>query len=392
MQNYDFKKQPVLLIQGAMDTETEYLIGQLDEPEEITCGNWKFYTGFLGKHAEPVVISRTYQGMVNAAAATAIAMTQFCLWAVINLGIGGGHDARFHRGDIVVGERVVPMGAMIRKYAPEGAGIDECDFEPLPIEIFDKVRAKVQKNKYGKRSVQVTYLLRHKLKCGYCGHPISAESGTSSNGEVIHYYKCHGRKKYRNGCEKTALRKEFLENFVLENILRELSKPDTMNKVVDGLMQIQEMQNKESPILKTLLSEKRQTETALNNLMSAIEQGIISATTNKRLHELENKLTELERNILIEQSKTKITLSEDKIRKYYEQALLKEPQMLINLLIKQIVLYNDKMIVYYNSPIQTSPDGNSQGFSFYDEIAFMPYIIQNKPTPAMRAIRVILTV
>ena len=243
-----------------------------------------------------------------------------------------------------------------------------------------------------KRSVQVTYLLRHKLKCGYCGHPISAESGTSSNGEVIHYYKCHGRKKYRNGCEKTALRKEFLENFVLESILRELSKPDTMNKVVDGLMQIQEMQNKESPILKTLLSEKRQTEMALNNLMSAIEQGIISATTNKRLHELENQLTELERNILIEQSKTKIILSEDKIRKYYEQALLKEPQMLINLLIKQIVLYNDKMIVYYNSPIQTSPDGNSQGFSFYDEIAFMPYIIQNKPNPAMRAIRVIMSV
>ena len=36
MPNYDFKKQPVLLIQGAMDTETEYLIGQLDEPEEIS--------------------------------------------------------------------------------------------------------------------------------------------------------------------------------------------------------------------------------------------------------------------------------------------------------------------------------------------------------------------
>ena len=145
MPNYDFKKQPALLLQGAMDTETEYLIGQLDEPEEITCGNWKFYTGFLGKHAEPVVISRTYQGMVNAAAATAIAMTQFCLWAVINLGIGGGHDARFHRGDIVVGERVVPMGAMIRKYAPEGAGIDECDFEPLPIEIFDKTLGQTRK-------------------------------------------------------------------------------------------------------------------------------------------------------------------------------------------------------------------------------------------------------
>ena len=28
----------------------------------------------------------------------------------------------------------------------------------VPIETFDKVRKKVQKNKYGKRSVQVTYL------------------------------------------------------------------------------------------------------------------------------------------------------------------------------------------------------------------------------------------
>ena len=41
MPNYDFKKQPALLLQGAMDTETEYLIGQLGEPEEITYGNWK---------------------------------------------------------------------------------------------------------------------------------------------------------------------------------------------------------------------------------------------------------------------------------------------------------------------------------------------------------------
>ena len=37
------------------------------------------------------------------------------------------------------------MGAMIRKYAPEGAGIDECDFEPLPIEIFDKTLGQTRK-------------------------------------------------------------------------------------------------------------------------------------------------------------------------------------------------------------------------------------------------------
>lgn len=99
------------------------------------------------------------------------------------------------------------------------------------------------------------------------------------------------------------------------------------------------------------------------------------------------ELSEEERN-----NKTAVTLPESSIRKFYEQALLKEPQTLINLLIKEIVLYNDKMIVYYNNPIRTSPDGNSQGFSFYDGIAFMPYIIQNKPNPVMRAIRLIMNI
>ena len=45
----------------------------------------------------------------------------------------------------------------------------------VPQEIFDRVRSKITANKYGKRSVEVVYLLRHKLKCGYCGQPISAE-------------------------------------------------------------------------------------------------------------------------------------------------------------------------------------------------------------------------
>lgn len=145
MQEYDFKTQPSILIQGAMDTETEYLIGQLERAKTITLGNWKFHTGFLGKHQEPVILSRTFQGMVNAAAASSLALAFFSPKAVINQGIAGGHDRGFHRGDIVLGEKVVPIGAMIRKYAPEGAGISETDFEPLPIEIYDRRKGTTRK-------------------------------------------------------------------------------------------------------------------------------------------------------------------------------------------------------------------------------------------------------
>lgn len=54
----------------------------------------------------------------------------------------------------------------------------------VPRDIYDIVRSKVNQNKYGKRSIEVVYLLRHKLKCGYCGMPISAETGTSKNGQI----------------------------------------------------------------------------------------------------------------------------------------------------------------------------------------------------------------
>ena len=88
--------------------------------------------------------------------------------------------------------------------------------------------------------------------------------------------------------------------------------------------------------LNMILKEKRQTDTALNNLMAAIEQGIISNTTNKRLHELESKQEELERQILIEKSKLALQLSEDTVRKFYTDALKAEPKLLIDCLIKEI--------------------------------------------------------
>lgn len=71
----------------------------------------------------------------------------------------------------------------------------------VPVEIYEKVRQKTNQNKYGKRSVEVVYLLRNKLKCGYCGEPISAECGTTSQGKKRRYYKCLGKKRHTTNCK-----------------------------------------------------------------------------------------------------------------------------------------------------------------------------------------------
>ena len=61
------------------------------------------------------------------------------------------------------------------------------------------------------------YLFRFKLTCGYCGKPISAETGTARNGEVKRYYKCNG-KKYDNACHKANVRQDILEPLILDGI------------------------------------------------------------------------------------------------------------------------------------------------------------------------------
>lgn len=95
----------------------------------------------------------------------------------------------------------------------------------------------------------------------------------------------------------------------------------TVSVLIKGLMQMQEKLNEERTTLKLLEKEKKQTQTALDNLIKAIERGIISDTTNKRLQELETQIRDLDERIAVEQNKFAFTLSEDDIRRYYLSAL-----------------------------------------------------------------------
>ena len=238
----------------------------------------------------------------------------------------------------------------------------------VPKEIYDKVRRKVEQNKYGKRSTEVVYLLRNKLICGCCGSPVSAESGTSKSGQVKRYYKCLGRKR-GNPCKKSVIRKDVLEEIVVNSVIEQLNTPDTINAIVKCLAKRQEINDNDNgnSILSLLLREKKQTENALNNVMTAIEQGIMNNTTQKRMKELENRQEELEKQIIIERSKQSIKISEDDMRSYYKDALKSEPQMLINYLIQDMTLFDDKIEIRYNNPLRTSPDDN-RGFCFYSKI------------------------
>lgn len=256
-------------------------------------------------------------------------------------------------------------------YKHDDETVDNMYPQIVDYDTFEKVRAIVNANKHGKRSIDVVYLLRHKLKCGYCGQSIIAESGTSKTGAKMYYYKCRGRKARINDCTKQPIRKNILENLVLDNIYNVLQTPSNMEFIIKVLMKMQNNAEKENSTLSILLKQKKQVENSLNNLVAAIENGITSNTTNKRLHDLEKQQEQLERQILIERSKCAVKIPESEMREFYEQALRAEPQMLINILIKEIVVFDDKIQIYYNTPLYTNPDDESRrDFAFYSD--FVP--------------------
>ncbi len=256
----------------------------------------------------------------------------------------------------------------------------------VPTDTFNIVRKKIEKNRYGKQSTETVYLLRNKIKCGYCGSSIAAESGTSKTGEKKRYYKCMGR-KFHNGCTKSMHRKEFLEEFVLIAILGYLTDKTKLDSMVKILLKQQDDLAKENVALNIIVREKQQCETALKNIMYAIECGIINNTTNNRMIELEEKLDDLEQKQIIEESKVSVKLSEKDIRDYFVKAIKLEPNLLINYLVKEIRLYDDKVEIQFNSPLINSPD-ESQGFLLCTRFRKMPYFIQNRPQQELKTMKV----
>ena len=104
-------------------------------------------------------------------------------------------------------------------------------------------------------------------------------------------------------CHKSVIAKDDLENLVINSVTQELSDPQTVNTAVKYLVELQNENCNENKLLNAYLKEQKDNERAINNIVANMERGIVAKATSKRLTELEARQEELEKLILIEQSK-----------------------------------------------------------------------------------------
>ena len=237
-------------------------------------------------------------------------------------------------------------------------------------DIFEIVQIKAAENQYGTHDPDVIYLLKNKVKCGYCGKSIASDAGTSASGAVKRYYKCTGR-RMKNGCKKQTVQKEALESLVLDVTLEVLNNSDMLSNLADDILEANKKRTKDTSVLEILVKQKEEIQHSIDNLLSCMEKGIITSSTKTRLEKLEIQLNELEGKIVAETCKETTTITKHGILKYFNKALKKEPRQLLNMLIKKVILFDDRIDIYYKYTTK-SPDGDDhQGFVFYSDTVKM---------------------
>ena len=223
----------------------------------------------------------------------------------------------------------------------------------IPQDLFDRVQEKLAKNKKApaRHKAEDDYLLTTKLFCGYCGAYLCGESGTSRSGAVHHYYKCVSVKKRRKVCHKKSVRKEWIEDLVVNETMKMVMDDNAIEAIVAMLMDLQDRDNINLPMYEQQL---REAESGIRNILNAIQEGIFTKSTKARLEELEAAKEELETRIAAEKlakprvSAEFMTFWLHRFRKL-DVRQKSHRKMLIDTFINAIFLYDDKMVITFNN-------------------------------------------
>ena len=213
-------------------------------------------------------------------------------------------------------------------------------------DVFNIIKEKIECNRYGVHDIEHASLLKRKVYCGKCGHIMSIDIGTSKTGEKFRYYRCTGKKRGFNTCNKKPICKEALEKDVL-NVALQVIKEDSIEAIADFIVKHREAHANDTSVLKMLEKEKTEKETALANLVSALEKGISSRTTQQRLDELEARLDKLEELIAVEKSREFRMISRRDIIKYLRYAITQELNIIYTTLIEKVVVFDKKVEIYF---------------------------------------------
>ena len=222
----------------------------------------------------------------------------------------------------------------------------------VPADLFDRVQEKISKNKKApaRAKAKEDYLLTTKLFCGNCGVYMCGESGTGRNGTVHRYYKCATAKKKSGDCKKQAVPKQWIEDIVVNATMEMVMDDAAIEAIVSMLMALQEQESSDLPFYE---KELKRTETGIENLLDAIQNGLYTESTKGRLEKLEAAKADLQ--MLIAKEKLEKPIIPADFLTFYFHRFRKldvreeaHRKILIDTFVNAVYVYDDKLLLTFN--------------------------------------------
>lgn len=222
--------------------------------------------------------------------------------------------------------------------------------------LFQQVQDKMQKNKKApaRARAKEEYLLTTKLFCGYCKEMMTGYGGTGKSGKQHHYYICNGVKR-KSGCHKKTVRKQEIEDMVID-VCRQLLTDENIETIVKQLSAEIAKQPKNAELV-AFQAELKDVEKKRANLLNAVtecEIDVVRKSLYEQLAAVEERRSELEYSIQVEQSKT--TNIKTSMIAYFLLCLKNgradDPvyrRALIATFVNKIYLYDDKLTIHLNT-------------------------------------------
>lgn len=230
--------------------------------------------------------------------------------------------------------------------------------EQLFTEVQDGIKSNSRNRQSGQYKSKETYLLSGLVECGVCGYAMTGNrrfAGRNKTKYVTH--RCNNRfRKGSVGCGNKEIRKDYLEEFVLKELVEKIFSPKNIPILIDELITYQA--NKESSVLnkiKLLESKIREAEKTINNLLKAIEQGIISKSITTQLNQREDEKIELEYELdKVKASTMQQEINEEMILNivnHFKANLSKnntvEVKKFVQAFVKKVIVKEDHIIVVF---------------------------------------------
>ena len=268
------------------------------------------------------------------------------------IGAKTARGAQFNKSSL---RTILKNEKYIGVYEAQGVRVEDGVPAIIDKDLFLRVQKRIAENhKCGARKkAKINYYLSGKLYCGSCGAGMSGEYGTGRHGEKHYYYVCTNKKRLKS-CDQKAARKDWIEDLVVDATGKYILRPGKLDMIAKRCAEIQARDTSQSDELRYLHKQLAETKTHINNLMAAIEQGIVTKTTKKRLSELEAAQEKIEYDIeecSIKQPK----LGEQEIRYMLSQfqretnePLEEYKENLIECFVNSVRLFDDHLVVFYN--------------------------------------------